>query len=98
LFIFAFQRGAASRRGNRRLETDRVDRMGKAFQITTEQDSIVIRLSRQTTDPEMLTRLLDFLETETIRRRSQLDPDAAAELGDDVARGAWEQVRHLFER
>ncbi len=71
--------------------------MSVTYEITTDPEHIVIRLPRASADPEALAKLLDYLELESIRRRSQLSADEAAGLAAEVKRGAWQRVRHLFE-
>jgi hypothetical protein len=71
--------------------------MRTTYGITTDQDSIVIRLPRQLADEEALAKLLDYLELEAIRRRSELSQEDAASLTKDAKQGAWQQVKHLFE-
>ena len=71
--------------------------MGATYEITTEQDDIVIRLSRQSADQDSLMKLLDYLELEAMRRRSQLTARDVADLTAEVKQGAWQQVKHLFE-
>ena len=71
--------------------------MGTTYEIPTEQDDIVIRLPRQSADQESLMKLLDYLELEGIRRRSQLTEKDAVNLAAEVKQNAWQQVKHLFE-
>jgi hypothetical protein len=66
------------------------------YEITTDQDNIIIRLPRKLADVEELATLLDYLELEAIRRRSQLTPKESRRLVQDVKQGAWQQIRHLF--
>jgi hypothetical protein len=70
--------------------------MSTAYQITTDQDNIFIRLPRELADAEELAALLDCLELEAIRRRSQLTPKDARHLAQDIKKAAWQQVKHLF--
>lgn len=70
--------------------------MRTAYQITTDQDNIIIRLPRELADAEELAVLLDYLELEAICRRSRLTPKEARHLAQDVKKGAWQQVKHLF--
>ena len=70
--------------------------MSAAYQITSEQDDIVIRFPRHFIDEQELSKLLDYLELEAIRRRSELSEDDAATLVGDIQHGAWQQVKHLF--
>lgn len=71
--------------------------MSAAFRIAPEQGDIVIRLPRGSVDEEQLMALLDYLELETLRRRSELSGEDAERLAGDVNQNAWQQVRHLFE-
>lgn len=71
--------------------------MSTTYQITSDQDDIVIRLPRGFVDEQELSKLLDYLELEVIRRRSQLSDEEAATLVADVKQSAWQQVKHLFE-
>lgn len=71
--------------------------MGAAYQVTTEQDHIVIRLPKEDADEEALMKLLDYLELESIRRRSQLTEEDAFSLAREIKQRAWQQVKHLFE-
>ncbi len=70
--------------------------MSIAYQIFSDQDDIVIRLSRRFINEQELTKLLDYLELEAIRRRSKLSPENADMLAADIQQGAWQQVKHLF--
>jgi hypothetical protein len=72
--------------------------MRSAYQITTEQEDIVIRLPRQFADEKELTKLLDYLELEAIRRKSELSAEEATALSEGVKQGAWEQIKHLFRQ
>jgi hypothetical protein len=72
--------------------------MSNTYEITTEQDSIVIRLPKRAADEEVLMKLLDYLELEAVRRRSRLTKEDAKSLAKEIKQGAWQQVRHLFEK
>ena len=67
-----------------------------SYRVTTEDDSIVIRLPRSGTDEQTLAKVLDYLELEQLRRRSQLEQGDVERFSDVVKRGAWQQVSHLF--
>ena len=66
------------------------------YSITVEQDDIVVRLNRAAVDQEALRRFLDYVELETLRARSQLAPQDASDLANEIDRAAWEQVRPNF--
>jgi hypothetical protein len=67
-----------------------------AYRIDFEERDLVVRVSRDTLDPEQVSRFLDYLELESIRRRSDLSEEEAAALAREVDRTVWERVRrHL---
>jgi len=57
--------------------------MSLAYELTGDQESIMIRLSRELVDQKALEKLLDYLELEAIRRRSQLTEQDAGNLASD---------------
>lgn len=65
-----------------------------AYRIDVEGDDLVVRVRRGVLDQEQVSRFLDSLELETIRRRSQLSEADARALADEIDRGVWERVRH----
>ncbi|MEW5931265.1 MAG: hypothetical protein AB1941_27690 [Gemmatimonadota bacterium] len=67
-----------------------------AYRIDFEERDLVVRVSRDTLDPEQVSRFLDYLELESIRRRSEMSEEEAAALAQEVDRAMWERVRgHL---
>jgi hypothetical protein len=71
--------------------------MSSAFDISTEQGQLVIRVHPPGPDRETLAAVLDFLELEALRKRSALGEEQADALADDVKEAAWQRVRPLFE-
>lgn len=67
-----------------------------AYSISVEEAEIIVRLGRDKIDPEMLSRFLDYLELETIRKRSQLTEEQAAALANDIDRVVWDNLRPSF--
>ncbi|HEX6289133.1 MAG TPA: hypothetical protein VFZ66_08070 [Herpetosiphonaceae bacterium] len=67
-----------------------------AYSIAVENSDIVVRLNRNTIDRDALVRFLDYLELETIRKRSQLTDAQAAELAADVDGATWETLKPMF--
>ena len=72
--------------------------MSLAYELTGDQESIMIRLSRELVDQKALEKLLDYLELEAIRRRSQLAEQDAGNLASDVKQAAWQKVKDIFEK
>ncbi|HEX2092337.1 MAG TPA: hypothetical protein VHG28_08035 [Longimicrobiaceae bacterium] len=70
-----------------------------AYRIDIEDQDIVVRVRRDVLDREEVSRFLDYLELESIRRRSQLSEADAAVLAQEIDRGAWERTRvHAEDR
>ncbi len=69
-----------------------------AYSIVVENTDIVVRVNRNTIDQDALTRFLDYLELETIRKQSQLTDEQAAVLATEIERAAWEQLKPTFEQ
>jgi len=72
--------------------------MSLAYELTGDQENIMIRLPRKLVDEKALEQLLDYLELEAIRRRSQLTKQDADNLALDVKQAAWQKVKDLFEK
>ena len=70
--------------------------MSTAYQLTKEQNDIVLRFPQQLLDEQMLSDLLDYLELSAIRRKSHLTDQEANQLAKEIKQGAWQQVKHLF--
>jgi len=64
-----------------------------SYRLSVEDEDVVIRLQRDLVAPDALGRFLDYLELESIRQRSQLTPEQAAALADEIDRVVWESVR-----
>lgn len=64
-----------------------------AYRIDVEAQDLVVRVRRDVVDHEEVSRFLDFLELESIRRRSELTAEDAARLADEVDAGVWERYR-----
>lgn len=71
--------------------------MSTTYQLTKEQDDIVLRFPRQLLDDQALAYLLDYLELSAINRRSQLTSQQAEKLSAEIKQGAWQRVMHLFK-
>ncbi len=94
------QKAARDRRRRERVEHAygwNYNNMSTTYEITTDPDSIVIKLPRHATDRESLEKLLDYLEIESLRRHSKMTEEEANQLAEEVKQGAWQQVKHLFE-
>lgn len=64
------------------------------YSIDVENQEIVIRLNSELVDRDALTRLLDYIEIESIRKRSRLTQAEASDLTDEVNREVWDSTKH----
>lgn len=70
-----------------------------AYRIDFDDRDLVVRVSREAIDADQMSRFLDYLELESIRRRSDLSEEDARTLAAEVDRTAWERIRgHLPDR
>lgn len=67
-----------------------------AYSISVENNQITLQLDSSLIDRDALTRLLDFIELESIRKSSQLTEEQAALLAAEVTRANWENLRDKF--
>ncbi len=68
-----------------------------AYSLDREGREYIIRVNSDVVDETELTRLLDYLVFQSIRKRSQLTEEDAAMLANEVKQAAWERVRPMFE-
>ena len=66
------------------------------YQVAVEQDSILVRVPADLFNRDEIVRFLDYLEVESIRRRSQLTRAAAEQLADEIDQTGWGQVQALM--
>lgn len=66
------------------------------YTITLENKDIIIRLNRELIDLDQLRMFLDYLELESIRKRSQLTGEQANELASEIDQGVWENIKSKF--
>ena len=67
------------------------------YKIGYEEKDIVIRLSKDLIDKEALSRFLDYIELESIRKRSKLSKEQALKLAKEVDREAWQKIKNTIE-
>ncbi|MGE0104624.1 MAG: hypothetical protein AB7H86_17880 [Blastocatellales bacterium] len=65
----------------------------QTYSINIEDNNIVLRLKGDMFDEESLVKLLDYLELESIRRRSSLSAEVAQSLADEIDGEVWEKVK-----
>ncbi|TAH52450.1 MAG: hypothetical protein EYC68_06650 [Chloroflexota bacterium] len=70
--------------------------MDSTYNVAFESRDVVVRFSREVFDRELLTKFLDFLELEAIRRRSRLTQAQADELAEEINRAGWQRIKSDF--
>jgi hypothetical protein len=68
-----------------------------AYRVDVEEQDLVVRVRRGVLDRDEVPRFLDFLELESIRRRSELTEAEAARLADEIDASVWERYRSRVE-
>jgi hypothetical protein len=64
-----------------------------AYQVDRNQDEIIVRLRRSAVNEERVSRIISYLELASIRGRSRLTAERAAELADEVDQAVWKKNR-----
>jgi hypothetical protein len=67
------------------------------YRVDVENKEIVVRLKAGLIEREAVTRFLDYLELESIRKRSRLTEEQAVALAEEVDRGLWESTKHKVD-
>ena len=67
-----------------------------SYQINIERQEVVLRFRRDIIDEEVLGRFLDYLELESIRKRSRLSEKQAAELASEIDKAVWANLKKAF--
>lgn len=63
------------------------------YRIDVEEEEIVVRFTRGALGRDQISRFLDYLVLDAIRRRSELTEEDAAALADEVDRAVWDRAR-----
>ncbi len=63
------------------------------YEIALEGNDVIIRVSADLVDKEALSRLLSYIEMESIRKKSRLTEEQAAELAKELDLNVWETVK-----
>ncbi len=69
-----------------------------AYQVDRNGNDVIVRIDSERMSVEQISRFLNYLELESIRQKSELTEEAAAELADEIDRAVWEQNRHRVSR
>lgn len=67
-----------------------------SFRVVVDKQEVVVRFRRDALDLGTLERILDYLELESIRKRSQLSVVQAEKLADEIDRSVWRTLKESF--
>lgn len=67
-----------------------------SYNVAIDKQDVVIRFKRDLVDQTTLNKFLDSVEMESIRKRSQLTEEQAAELAQEIDRAVWESVKQAY--
>ncbi len=67
-----------------------------SYKIAIEQGTVVVRFDRDAIDETALGRFLDYLELQSIRKRSQLSEEQATALAGEIDRSVWNTLKEAF--
>jgi len=65
--------------------------MNRFYDITIEQHEFVVRFARTMFDQDDITRFLEYIELESIRKRSQLTQEQADTLANEIDRKGFDR-------
>ncbi len=66
------------------------------YTIAKENMDLVVRVQGGSLDDDALAKFLDYLEMETIRRRSRLSDEDAEAMAEEIDRGIWAEARQKY--
>ena len=66
------------------------------YEITLDNEDIIVKIDRNLISQERMTKFLDYLELEIIRNRSQLSETDAENLADQINREIWSNIQDKF--
>lgn len=67
-----------------------------SYKINVEKRDVVVRFRRDMIDQSALSKFIDYIELESIRKRSQLTEAQAADLAAEIDRSVWENIKTAF--
>jgi hypothetical protein len=68
------------------------------YSITVDNQDIIVRFNRDMIDLDTLSKFLDYLELETIRKRSNLTVEEATTLAEQIDHDMWSKIKQKFIR
>lgn len=67
-----------------------------SYRINVEKRDIVVRFRRDLIDQSALGKFIDYVELESIRKRSKLTGAQVADMATEIDRSVWESIKSAF--
>ncbi len=67
-----------------------------SYQVNVEKKDVIVRFRRDMIDETTLGLFLDYLELESIRKRSKLTEKQAAELSKEIDAAVWKKLKPVY--
>lgn len=67
-----------------------------SYQIAIDKRDVVVRFRRDMIDQTALGKFIDYLELESIRKRSKMTEAQASALAAKIDRSVWESIKSAF--
>lgn len=67
-----------------------------SYRVNVENRDVVVRFRRDMIDEAALGLFLDYLELESIRKRSKLTEKQAAELAKEIDVAVWKKLKPVY--
>ena len=67
-----------------------------SYQVNVEKKDVIVRFRRDMIDETTLGLFLDYLELESIRRRSKLTEEQTAELAKEINAAVWKKLKPVY--
>ena len=67
-----------------------------SYQINVENTDVIVRFRRDMIDETTLGLFLDYLELESIRKRSTLTEEQAMELAKEIDAIVWKKLKPVY--
>jgi hypothetical protein len=64
-----------------------------SYKIAYDDKDIIIRISKNLIDKDMLSSFLDYINFESMRNRSKLTVEHVSELAKEVNQNIWEKLK-----
>ncbi|MDP1615449.1 MAG: hypothetical protein Q8L68_06600 [Methylococcales bacterium] len=69
-----------------------------AYEITSTNQEVIIKLNRSLIEQEKLAQFLDYLSIRSMEQKSRLTEEWASELINEVDNAVWEKQKGLFDQ